>query len=193
MLMNIIEFARSETPPDSAADRLPLTSFQEMILSESTTTEFRQVFFNSILDWILGLEHIPKSFSNQPTVIKCLQVHVSKVFVLLSCVPDPSEFQVDPSSKQYQEVFNLGLGSLLTKVKSIDELVFINASEKRLTDDEALHYQEQSYLVMMLAFKHWINDNTLARQFLRDHDGFNFMLERLFSNSHTKLKDKPKD
>jgi hypothetical protein len=65
-------------------------------------------------------------------------------------------------------------------VQELGEKVDIQIKKGEITEIRALQLQENSDRILMLLFNQWIRDNDDARLFLKDHDGFNFMLKRLF-------------
>jgi hypothetical protein len=53
-------------------------------------------------------------------------------------------------------------------------------SNDQIAQYKALLLQKNSNEVMMSMFKNWIVTDATAQNFLRKHDGFNFILKRLF-------------
>ena len=62
-----------------------------------------------------------------------------------------------------------------------------DVSNDQITQYKALLLQKNSNEIMMSMFKNWIVTDATAQNFLRKHDGFNFILKRLFQE----VKDQP--
>lgn len=180
-MVGLIEFARPDDQLEVGGEPPRLTAFQEMLSSQTTPQSFKKFVYDSVLQWLLYVEHLPKSFSSQASVSSCSQLQVSLVLLLLNSIPDPEQSSSSSETIDCSDTLSIGLDSLLTKVEALDKRVFELSSSGLISPDRALHLQEQCYTIMMLLFKQWITSNLHARLFLREHDGFNFMLERLFS------------
>lgn len=64
LLMNLVEFARADGQSEGSKEFIPLSSLQDMLLSRSTSDSLKEFIFGSVLDWLLHLEHIPRSYGN---------------------------------------------------------------------------------------------------------------------------------
>jgi hypothetical protein len=62
-----------------------------------------------------------------------------------------------------------------------------NVTIDQINQYKALLLQKNSNEIMMSLFKSWIVTDATAQNFLRKHDGFNFILKRLFQEA----KDQP--
>lgn len=77
---------------------------------------------------------------------------------------------------------NIALKCMIEKIQQIDEQILTLVSQDKMNQCKALQLQENSNSIMMLLFKKWVVTDLTAQSFLREHNGFNFMLKRLFQD-----------
>lgn len=77
---------------------------------------------------------------------------------------------------------------LMDSVCGMDQLVKDSIESGKLNCERGVSYQKAANTVLLSLFEAWVLDDSIAKKFLTDMDGFDFMLNRLFVQGQSPYK-----